>query len=510
MTIENNYKVFFMHPGKRLVVLVALTASLHTSAQSTDTLAMARDLANQRKFPEASVILRKYNQHRPTKDGYWFEAQLAYWMKDTDRAGKLYRNLVAQYPDDRSLALDYGKFLFETGHYQQAGKILKEILQKDPREATANKMMAYMDYWQGNSVSAVKRSDLILLQDSSNAEIRKLRNDAAVYGAPRIHTDVIYSSDDQALQSTWLQGGIGLARSKFLAPELAFQLASFNSSTEKTLSATTGHFELVNNLRFWHGKTQMKIRAGAYIHPDANFFTGHIQLKQQLTRTIHFEGQWGQLPYQYTLASIRDPFVFRSGSAALGFEKGKWMGQLAYYNQSFDDGNKVDVLSAWFLAPVISKKKWSLQAGYAFSYSDAAQNTFQPKDSMDVIVDKHSLYDQVEGVYDPYFTPTNQYVHYLIALVKADLSSRFSFQAKFNYGVYAKADNPYLMLDRKATQFFVSKSYGELQYTPMEAEAKLNFNTSANTSLAATYTFNKLFFYTRHQVQMGLKHRFGK
>jgi len=502
-----------MHPGKHLFILATLAISFQLKAQvaPTDTVALARDLAGQKRFSEANQLLVAYNQNNHVKDALWFEAQLAYWRKDIAHSKKLYADLVTEFPEDRTLALDYGRFLFETGHNRDAKKVLLGLLQQDPQEPAANKMLASLEYWQGNSLRAVSLSDRILQLDSTNSEVRELRQNARIYGAPRAWSDIAYTSDDQELQSWSIQGGAAIARSRFFAPEFAFQMASFSSGTETSLSASTGHFELLNNMRFGYGKTQVKLRAGAYIHPNQQFFTGHISLRQQLTKHFHFEGQWGQQPYQYTLASIRTPFTYKNGSLAIGFEKDyKWMGQVAYFNQSFRDGNHIDVLSAWLIAPVLTRGKWSLQAGYAFSYSNAAENRFRAKDSLATIVDRQSLYDPVVGVFDPYFTPANQYVNYLLAIIKGPVVPKLSLQAKFNYGIYAQAENPYLMLDRKENQFFVGKGYSVLKYVPMEADVRMNYELSGQTSLSATYIFNKLFFYTRHQVQLGIKHRFGR
>ncbi|MDP9229842.1 MAG: hypothetical protein M3O67_04100, partial [Bacteroidota bacterium] len=116
---------------------------------------------------------------------------------------------------------------------------------------------------------------------------------------------------------------------------------------------------------------------------------------------------------------------------------------------------------------------------------------------------------QVDGVYDPYFTPANQVIHSLLASATIHFSKTVNFTSRVSIGVVAHADNPILLEDRNpVNQYFINKTYSDLKYTPAEFVNDLRFQFSERFFLNADYTYSSLIFYKSHQANIQLKYLF--
>jgi hypothetical protein len=171
------------------------------------------------------------------------------------------------------------------------------------------------------------------------------------------------------------------------------------------------------------------------------------------------------------------------------------MAEAHYENQHFDDGNNVKTIYTWFMVPVVQSPKWRLSTGYSIVYADADTNTFRPKKSLSEIV---ATGLPIAGIYDPYFTPTNQLTHSILAASTLSLSQVVMWELRASGTFAGKADNPYFYLTRTGNQYQLSRSFYQQSYHPFEIYTALNWTTAQHSKLSIYYQFSSLLFYIRH------------
>jgi hypothetical protein len=140
------------------------------------------------------------------------------------------------------------------------------------------------------------------------------------------------------------------------------------------------------------------------------------------------------------------------------------------------------------------------------SYADSKFNTLTPLHDTAYIKAQFLLDTTVKGFYKNYFTPAQQLAHSAIAALEIKPSKVFSLTARYTYGFYAKAQNPYLSLktdDRNALQT-ITNYYTE-RYTPTELNVAINYNFSSKASLNAYYQATSNLFYKVKAGYLSLK-----
>lgn len=199
--------------------------------------------------------------------------------------------------------------------------------------------------------------------------------------------------------------------------------------------------------------------------------------------------------------------MYQVAELGLGFDrKSRWLGRAAYQHQDFKDGNNAYTAYLWLLAPVIHKNDFSFKTGYAFSYADAKQNTFKPKNSQPI---PPVLNTEIEGIYDPYFTPAEQSIHSLLVSLQIPFSKFARFSSNLNIGVAAHASQPSLFVDKNGMgPFFINKKFEPYSYTPVEFSGELQFTLSRNFYINGNYMYQSLIFFKSHTVSIQLKYLF--
>jgi hypothetical protein len=185
--------------------------------------------------------------------------------------------------------------------------------------------------------------------------------------------------------------------------------------------------------------------------------------------------------------------------------KNRWLGRAAFQQQHFDDGNNNRTSYFWLLAPIINKNKISFKLGYSFSYANADNNSFKPKNPLSF---PNIVNTAVEGIYSPYFTPSDQTTHAALAYLKINFSKNVSFTSNINIGVYAHASHPYLYVDKKGSTYFINKNYSDLSYTPMEISSEFQFKLSKSLIMTGNYTYSSLIFFKYNLGGLQLKYLF--
>lgn len=491
---------------KRLSFFLLIFSVQISNAQQAinqDTVSYARNLAYDKKFEEAEQLLSNFNKNHNDINALRLHAQVLYWMKKNNEAKSVYEKTLNLFPGDAPLKLDYGRFLFETTKLSKARTLLTEYLLTDNKNAEAISMLAYIDLWTGHLAAAKKRADLLGQLYPGNGNAAKIQQEIKNYTTPYLKIQGNYYSDDQPMNGLRFEPEFGVYRSWLFSPYVKARLQNFDAGE----TYKSSWIEAGNKVSIASTKTDLDLSAGYFqgsnYDGDASW---KIKLTQKISSAVSIDAATEKKPYQYTFASITDPFLFRLSETGLNLDhKNRWLGRVAYQNQHFDDGNNSHTSYAWLLAPIIHKNNFSLKIGYSFSSANADSNSFKPKDPLSF---PQTLYAEVEGVYSPYFTPADQIIHAALMYLQIPFSKSVVFISNASIGVKATASHPYLFVDKVGSTYFINKAYNDLSYTPAEISFALQCKLSGSLMLTGNYIYSSLIFFKSNTAGLLLKYLF--
>jgi hypothetical protein len=484
----------------------------NTNAQTgsiNDTVEYARGQAYQNNFKEADSLLSAYNQHNADINGMRLHAQVLYWMKEFDRSAAVYENALRVFPDMKVVELDYGRMLWELKKLTKAQVLLNEYLTYDKENSEAKVMLAYISYWKGRNSLAKEQLASILNTLPTNQPALDLLNEINVVTAPYIKLGGQASSDDQPLKKSGFNVEAGMYNSWILSPFLMFNNVHSNPGTG---IYNSWWVQAGNKISFGRSGVSLNFKGGLFSHPTAKDLvsTGAISFSVKLSSFFSVTAATERMPYQYTTASIKIPVMQQlSGSSLLLNKNNKWLGKAAIEVAGFDDDNKINTAYLWLMAPLVDKNSFKLKAGYAFNHSDADKNNFTSTQSIAAIVSGTAPGNAVPGYYYPYFTPSSQTAHSLLASTVIQLSKNVLFTSRASLGIAGKVDNPVLSLSKSPGNIFsIDKSYYQQTYNPIEFNNELSVRLTPHFSSAMIYEYSRLLFYTLNQGSISLKYVF--
>jgi hypothetical protein len=494
---------------KAVSFLVGVLICLQSMAQAdNDTLKVAQQMVQNKELNKAEQILEAYHQSNQNPYTYQLHAQLLYWSQKNQQAAAIYEKGIEAFPDAHFLRLDYGYMLFQLGKLNEAYQQLEKYVQTDSLHAESYIMLAYLELWQGNTKAALQRISLLRKHHGTNDSVRQL-----VESYNRFYSDVVKAgfslhADDQPLRSQQFNLDFTMYRSALFAPYIRGAMTQFSEVPGRI---NTSWVQAGNLWQFGFGATKIRTGGGVFMNRiTGNQVTGEISLRQKLNAALNLELAAVRLPYQFTVSSIMAPFLHNFYSGALQFERKYLAARAVTELQRFDDGNSILTFYAWSLIPLVKREHFTWKAGYSFGYSNAKQSSFTATKTANAAAQSQDLYTQVQGLYVPYFTPTNQQVHAFLLNIAANIHRSFRIQGSSSFGFYANADNPYLLLEKSGNTFFISRNFYQQAYTPIEAELNVETALSSPLSLQLKYMYSRLFFYTRNQASLQLNYRFIK
>ncbi|WP_324675501.1 tetratricopeptide repeat protein [Hymenobacter sp. GOD-10R] len=495
---------------KIITLLFAFFLAQRLQAQSSspaDTVEYARAKATTKDFAAADRLLISYNARHLDVNGLRLHAQVLYWNKAYERANEVHRRAITSFPDLAVLKLDYGRFLYELGKHRQAQAVLEGYLAHDSLQAEANLLVARICYQEGHLAAAENRAAFMLKHYPGNADATALLTELHQAQAPYLRLSSRYAAADQPLkalndelESTWY-------RSWLLAPSLRVQFTHFNLPE---LARNSIWLQAGNTIRLNQSGLTLNLQGGVFraqLGSGAWRPTGSVLLTQKVASYLYLDFNAEHRPYQRTLASVRSTTTVMQNveGAAIRLNKSdRWLGKAVYECQTFADDNTVQTAYAWLLAPLLTTKLATLQGGYALSYATTKRSTYVPVKTLDEIVAANS---PVAGYYAPYFSPKNQVVNSLLGSFKIKPPWKVTFSGQASVGVLAKADNPYLFLNKSASnELYVERGFLRTSYHPLDLQVVCQVKISPALSLAADYSYRKLFFFTAQQAGLQLSY----
>ena len=483
------------------------------NAQTTfniDTIEYARAKAYKKDFKEADRLLTIYSKEHKNVNAMRLHAQVLYWMKAFNRSETVYKNLLKAFPNEQVVKLDYGRMLYEMNKLQRAELLLNGYVMTNPQSPEANILLAYINYWKGHFQPAREKVAVVLAAFPDNKAALAFLKDIQIVTAPYLKLGADFASDDQPLKKTSYNIEAGWYKSWLFSPVVQANTYHFNTndSTYNTVWARLG-----NKISFGNTGFSLSFKAGVFDHPAAAkaIFTGGGSVTQKITKLLSLYASTEKIPYQYTSASASIPVTQQFTGFGINFNKSdKCLGMAAYELQHYDDTNKIQTMYVWALIPIIHKQHFKLKAGYAFSHANADNNTFTSSQPLNTLISTTAPGSIVAGYYNPYFTPNNQTLNSILALVEIHLSKKVSFSLDGKVGVLTSSNNPELVFTRNSGNMFgIDKSYYKQSYTPIEFQSAINIKLSDRLTFISKYEYKKLLFYSINQGTISIKYAFS-
>lgn len=490
-----NLKFLFL-----IIFLITSKISLAQINSRTDTVEVARNLSNQKKFQEAADLLKQYEtRNLKNINAVRLHAQVLYWMKDFDGALYLLAHAMEINPNPY-LQFDYGRMLFELNRLDEAEKIMEDYLTKDAQNVEALNTLGTIAYWKGEPTKAKTYFNKVLKKYPTNEQALKFIVEINDSNRPYINLSGGYGSDTQPLSLVTGQIEIGWYQSKYFAPKLSLQSINYTENNSQSFYGV----QLGNKFSLIALKLDIIISGGIYKSPveNANGWTGKVELNKKLSSVFSLSASAQHQPYFYTLSSLQKEVTFDNYGLALVLNKPNGlMGWVGYNLQQFMDQNRISSYGAWLLLPPIKFSDFKFALGYSFNYANADQDYFIATTPLI----KAIITKTVDGVYDPYFTPINQIENSVLANLQFKTNEVLSFSLNSRFGFYAIADRPgYVLNSGVRNQPSITKAFNSEKFTPVEINAAINFKVSKKTTLHGNYSYLETYFYNNNLASLGL------
>ena len=167
--IMNYFISSFFKKTILFLYLIVFISSFSIAQTKTDTLEIAKELRNQKKFNKAISLLITYKKSHPNDlNTIWLLAETYFWIKDIKTADEQFSDAIKLFPENLYLQIDYAKMLFNIGDFKKAVNFIDKFLLYYPLNEEALMMKAHIDYWQGNFDEANNTLQSILKNSPDN------------------------------------------------------------------------------------------------------------------------------------------------------------------------------------------------------------------------------------------------------------------------------------------------------------------------------------------------------
>ena len=450
--------------------------------------------------------MEEFNARYP--DNIWLMqlyAETLFWMREFDKADNVYRRAIRMYPNNYEVKYEYALFLFDRGKYEETKELLLLYIENYPGNAGAESMLGITNYYLGNFRDAEEHLSKSLTINPNDIKTKEVYSEVSHIVRPWIKGSVLYTDDSQPM-SQWMPSlSGGWYRSHFLNLSLTLNYQSF--SADSFNSNMTG-FRLQNSFLFPKAGFKATISAGGFYTFINNSldYTWGVQLDKKVIKNFHVKASGQRSAYTYTLASINNPFLRNRFNFSLSWETDQsWNANLGYIGEFFPDDNNVQTAFAWVLSPSLKFSVFKVNLGYAFNYSDSKESRYVSEQSLDDILSNYDSTKQITGIYDPYFTPSNQFSNSLLANVYINPSRVIGIKLHASVGIYSRAMNPYLYLDKQNGNTIINEGFYQEKFTPLDLGINFNANLSDKMLLNFSYQYLQTFYYNSNNFKVGLK-----
>jgi hypothetical protein len=226
---------------------------------------------------------------------------------------------------------------------------------------------------------------------------------------------------------------------------------------------------------------------------------------------VRIEGAFERAPYTSTVPSLAQAVMVQSLDAGARWGSLRaWMGELRVRRVRFPDDNAVTTAYTWVLAPLMSRERATLHAGYAFAAQSAAESRFVPRDDIAIVpVPPGQGPVSVPGEYDPYYTPRNLRIHSGLAAVRLRPGVRWTLAASGRYAINARDDAPALFARSVPPNVIIERSFYDRAFTPWNARGSIECGATPSVHIALGVEHGREAYYAFTTARVGLTYTFN-
>ena len=472
-----------------LLFVIIVPQNSFSQSNQTNTLQEVKKICADKNYAQADkMIAEYYKNHASDLETIWLYAQVSHWNKKNETSRTLFEKATAIDPNNANLQLDYARMLYESGSICASQKIINHILENDKENPEALLMDGYINFWNGK-ISAAKKDvatiNKIAPQSSITHELSQSIDETT---KSYLSINGFYQKDDQPLQSFGENIGYGVYKSWLFHPKVEISNQNFDSQ-KKVASA------LFSN-EFLFGKTGTKVEIAVGVFKNfyaSNEFIGGLSVNQKIDKRNNFNIGFNRNAYLGTTSSTYLSLMQNKLSASFDHTNSWFSFHFGSNYQFYNDQNNIKNGNFWIVSKTFKWQSLKSSIGYGYSYSDAKNNLYEPT----------SLYNGqiATGIYNPYFTPKNQRIHNLILNENYSFSKLLAVTAKASIGLYATADNPYIIWDTISTY---EKDFAGVNFHPLEINTNLKYVLTSKIELNLHYNYLKTYFYTSQNAGFGI------
>lgn len=475
-------------------------------------LASAKAMLAENKYENARALLESQLTLFPDNFYlYWMHANATHQLGEPLVSYNSYEMAITLSKENQEVIMDYGRVLFNDGKFVKAVAQFDNILTHKKNESTyyeALVMKGYALYYMGDMKKSKQIMQSVLAEDSSLDYIKSFISDLEYVMAPYVNLGITHASDDQPLDIWESTLEAGFVSSRFFNPSLKVINYNFEmESPSHSLKVMVG-----NKFNFAKYGFSVNATAGMYQHFSSkeSAWVGAINIDKKLLKDFSGFLQWERTPYLGTKYSGENMLMQDQFGGGLTYDSPRLFNMsVRYTNSQYENKNGVQSLGAWIVSRpfVAGISKWSF--GYGISYANAKEVGFVPAADLESLSAQYPVGSQLPGVYTPYYTPSDEVVHSIIADVQLKLPVGFNFSTKATYGFRAENNVPLLFsqLDDNGTYGYKTTTY-RAEYNPYTVKVGLDRQFSRKLGMNVFYKRQNAFYYSQDMLGFNLSFKF--
>lgn len=488
-----------MNVIRSVIVFCLFINTISVVAQQKDTLAIVKQLNTKEQYREACELLQVYHsKHREDPDVAWLLAQTLHYSGDYFRSRDMYESTIQQFPDKDDIKLDLINSLIEVGELSKAIDKINQYLPDLPAayKSVAHKTLAQIFYWKGEYDQSITEIDRALAINSNDQSAVDLKNNISRARSNWVEVDLGYFVDDQPLTkyipnvrtsfylNSRLSLGVEADHSLYSISDTSYSTTSLNASAR---------------YNFLESKAGLKVEVGAiYFSSKEKSLRARIELNKKMMKYMNVVLSTSYQPYLATTHSIKEKLMQSQYGAAVEWTDPQgFIGRASFDHQLFSRiDNSYYTASGWLVSPPLKLKIFDFRVGYGVNYSDSKYSNFESLDTLDDILAVWDPSYQVQGNYNPLFTPEKQLIHSAVGIMECKPTKQLTLAFDISYGFSAKSHAPYLYLDRDSDGMIeIARDFSEQRFKPMDANVSIHYKISEAFSLKGYYKYQEFYFY---------------
>ena len=487
------------------LILWMLPASAASQVLTLDTVADAQRLRDNHNFVAAAQVLRVLvAEHPDDGDALRLLAQTLYWLKDFSGARETYEAAIARHPQDTTARLQYARMLAETGDAARARAQLRPLLEITATRADAATLMGLLAYWDGDYAGARNLFVSALQANPDQEEARRPLQEIRVLSSPWVRAFSAGWHDNQPIDGLTL----GFEASWSMRP--LTEVTARVEPTQYRLGALTRTISIAEvGLKHYvaPARLELELALGTVRRTQINGatdWTGRASVGVRLPQHVTLRGRFERSPYLHTTASLDTPVMVRTLAGLLQLNQRGWTAEAAYQREDYPDNNATDTAYGWMMAPLARQQDALVQAGYAFSYSDADATRFalvSPAQPYPPADPRFSLV----GHYAPYYTPNRLLTHAAIGAISLGPTRGVTVRIDGSYAFRATDNAPYFGV---VNGLVVPSTYVRT-LTPWRGRGSLDITLRDGLTLTPTAELGRTAFYSSTSAGLQITYRFN-